>query len=54
MLFDCIKIALKNFKVAYSNSLRRFMMLSWPNSASEMFANLSIPPHDELLRNSVF
>ena len=43
MWFDCTKTALKKLKVAYNNSLRRFMILPWRNSASEMFANLSIP-----------
>ena len=41
-------------KVAYNNSLRRFMILSWRNNASEMFANLGIPSFDELLRKFVF
>ena len=30
------------------------MILPWRNSASEMFANLSIPSFDELLRIFVF
>ena len=54
MWFDCTKTALKKMKVAYNNSLRRFMILPWRNSASEMFANLSIPSLDELLRIFVF
>ena len=56
MWFDCTKIAFKKSKVAYTsnNSLRRFMILPWRNSASEMFANLSIPSFDELLRIFVF
>ena len=40
--FDCTKTALKKLKVAYNNSLRRFMGLPWYNSASEMFVNLNI------------
>ena len=36
-------------KVAYNNSLRRLMIFPWRNSASEMFAHLSIPSCDELL-----
>ena len=39
MWFDCTKTALKKLKVAYDNSLRRFMRLPWRNSASEMFVN---------------
>ena len=54
MWFDCTKTALKKMKVAYNNSSRRFMILPWRNSASEMFANLCIPSLDELLRIFVF
>ena len=43
MWFDCTKTAFKKWKLALNNSLRRFMILPWRNSASEMFANLSIP-----------
>ena len=50
MWFNCTKTALKKLKVSYNNSLRRFMTLPWRNSASEIFANLSIPSFDELLR----
>ena len=32
MWFDCTKTALKKLKVAYNNSLRRFMGLPWRNS----------------------
>ena len=42
MWFDCTKTDLKKLKVAYNNSLRRFMGLPWHNSASEMFVNLNI------------
>ena len=54
MWFDCTKTALKKLKVAYNNSLRRFMILPWRNSASVMFANLCIPSFDELLRIFIF
>ena len=54
MWFGCHKTAFKKLKVAYNNSLRRFIILPWRNSASEMFANLSIPSFDELLRIFVF
>ena len=47
---DCTKTALKKLKVAYNNSLRRFMRLPWRNSASEMFVNLNIRSFDEMLR----
>ena len=54
MWFDCTITALKKLKVAYNNSLRRFMGLPWRNSASEMFVNLNIRSFDELLRMFVF
>ena len=53
MWFDCTKAALKRLKIAY-NSLRRFMFLSWRNSATEMFVNLGIHSFDEMLRIFVF
>ena len=49
MWFDCTKTALKKLKVAYDNSLRRFMRLPWRNSASEMFVNLNIRSFDQRL-----
>ena len=52
--FDCTKAALKKLKIAYNNSLRRFMFLPWRNSATEMFANLGIYSFDEMLRIFVF
>ena len=54
MWFDCTKTALKKLKVAYNNSLRRFMRLPWRNSASEMFVNLNIRSFDEMLRIFTF
>ena len=50
MWFDCTKTVLTKLKVAYNNSLRRFMGLPWHNSASEMFVNLYIKSFGELLR----
>ena len=50
MWFDCTKAALKKLKIAYNNSLRRFMFLPWRNSATEMFVNLGIHSFDEMLR----
>ena len=50
MWFNCTKTALTKLKVAYNNSLRRFMGLPWHNSASEMFVNLNIKSFGELLR----
>ena len=49
MWFDCTKTVLTKLKVAYINSLRRFMGLPWHNSASEMFVNLNIKSFGELL-----
>ena len=54
MWLDCTKTALKKLKVAYNNSLRRFMRLPWRNSASEMFVNLNIRSFDEMLRIFTF
>ena len=54
MWFDCTKTALKKLKVAYNNSLRRFMRLPWRDSVSEMFVNLSINSFDEILRIYTF
>ena len=50
MWFDCTKAALKKLKIAYNNSLRRFMFLPRRNSATEMFVNLGIHSFDEMLR----
>ena len=48
-------MALKKLKVAYNNSLRRFMrQLPWCNSASEMFVNLNIRSFDKMLRIFTF
>ena len=56
MWFDCTKFftALKKLKVAYNNTLRRFMGLPWHNSASEMFINLNIKSLGEMLRCFVY
>ena len=54
MWFDYTKTALTKLKVAYNNSLRRFMGLPWQNSASEMFVNLNIKSFGELLRYFVY
>ena len=54
MWFDCTKTALKKLKIAYNNSLRRFMRLPWRNSASEMFVYLNIYSFDEMLRIFMF
>ena len=54
MWFDCTKTALKKLKVAYNNSLRRFMGLPWHNSASKMFVNLNIKSFGEMLRSFVY
>ena len=50
MWFNCTKTVLTKLKVAYNNSLRRFMGLPWHNSANEMFVNLNIKSFGELLR----
>ena len=50
MWFDCAKTALKKMEVAYNNSLRQIMGLSWHKSASEMFVNLNIKSFIEMLR----
>ena len=53
-MVDCTKTALKKLKVAYNNSLRRFLDLPWHNSASEMFVNLNIKLFGEMLRCIVY
>ena len=50
MGFDCTKTVLTKLKVAYDNSLRRFMGFPWHNSASEMFVHLNIKSFGELFR----
>ena len=54
MWFDCTKAALKKLKIAYNISLRRFMFLSWRNSATEMFVNIGIHSFNEMLRIFIF
>ena len=54
MWLDYTKAALKKLKIAYNNSLRRFMFLPWRKSATEMFENLGIHSFDEMLRIFVF
>ena len=54
MWFGCTKTAMKKLKVAYNNSLRRFMGLPWHNSANEMFVNLNITSFGEMLRCFVY
>ena len=54
MWFGCTNAALKKLKIAYNNSLRRFMFLPRRNSATEMFVNLGIHSFDEMLKNVVF
>ena len=46
--------ALKKLKVAYTNSLRRFMGLPWHNSASDMFVKLTIKSSGEMFRCFVY
>ena len=48
--FDCTKATLTKLKVAYNNSLRRFMDFPWHNSASEMFVNLNTNSFNEVSR----
>ena len=45
---------MKNPKIAYNNSLCRFLGISKYNSASQMFANLNIPSFGELFRKYAF
>ena len=52
--YDSTKTAMKNFIVAYNNSLRRLLGLPSHNSASSMFVNLNIPSFGELLRKYVY
>ena len=50
MWFDCTKTSLKRLKIAYNNSLQRFMFLPSRNSVTGMFANLGIDSFDEILK----
>ena len=52
MWFDCTKTVLKRLKIAFNNSLWRFMFLPWHNGATEMFVNLGINSFDEISHNS--
>ena len=48
------KTALTKLKIAYNNSLHRFLGLPKYNNASEMFVNFVILSFGELLRKFVF
>ena len=46
--------ALKTFRMAYNNSLRKLLGIPKYNSARQMFVCLNIPSFDELLRKYVY
>ena len=52
--FDSTKSSMKTLKIAYNNSLHRFLGISKYNSASQMLTNLTIPSFSELNRKYAF
>jgi len=50
---NATKANMEKLKVAYNNSLRRFLKLPFNNSASQMFVCLNIPSFYELLRRNI-
>ena len=52
--FNSTKGSLKKLKTSYNSALRRFLMISKPYSASQMFVSRGILSFDELLRKSIY
>ena len=52
--FNSNKGSLKKLKTSYNSALRRFLVISKPYSASQMFVSGGILSFDELLRNSIY
>ena len=52
--FNSIKGSLKKLKTSYNSALRRFLVISKPYSASQMFVSRGILSFDELLRKSFY
>ena len=51
--FNSTKGSLKKLKTSYNSALRRFLVISKPYSASQMFVSRGILLFDELLRSGV-
>ena len=52
--FNSTKGSLKKLKTSYNSALRRFLVISKPYSASQMFVSRGILSFDELLRKSIY
>ena len=52
--FNSTKSSLKKLRTSYNSALRRFLAISKPYSASQMFVSRGILSFDELLRNSIY
>ena len=52
--FNSTKGSLKKLKTSYNSALRRFLAISKPYSASQMFVSRGILLFDELLRKSIY
>ena len=52
--FNSTKGSLKKLKTSYNSALRRFLMISKPYSASQMFVSRGILSFGELLRKSIY
>ena len=52
--FNSTKGSLKKLKTSYNSALRRFLVISKPYSASQMFVSRGILSFDELLHKSIY
>ena len=52
--FNSTKGSLKKLKTSYNSALRRFLVISKPYGASQMFVSRGILSFDELLRKSIY
>ena len=52
--FNSTKGSLKKLRTSYKSSIRRFLVISKPYSASQMFVSPGILTIDEMLRKSIY
>ena len=52
--FNSTKGSIKKLRTSYNSALRRFLVISKPYSASQMFVSRGILSFDELLRKSIY
>ena len=52
--FNSTKGSLKKLKTSYNSALHRFLVISKPYSANQMFVSRGILSFDELLRQSIY